>query len=203
MLMNSLDVFMQKNYFYTRYRKRWIVRAVSRYFSMFLHELKNTRILEIGCGGGHGAHIIKKFSGADEVTATDLDPQLISKARSGAADPSISFEVADASALSYPDEYYDAIFDFGVIHHIPEWRQCLGELHRVVKVGGRVFLVDSPIESFGSLLGRLARVYTSHPYAEMFSEEQFMNRIHELGFKVLLRDVFRPNLYYFVLVLEK
>lgn len=135
--------------------------------------------------------------------ATDLDPRLVSKAKSRVADPAISFEVADATRLPYPDEQYDAIFEFAAIHHIPEWRECLRELRRVVRGGGRIFLVDSPIESFEDFLGRLARLYMVHPYDEMFAEEQLINYARQLGFKILLRDAFRPNLYYLVLVIEK
>lgn len=203
MLMNPLDVFMQKNYLYARYRKWWIERAVARYFESFVKELSGKRILEIGCGSGYGAQIIKQFFLPREVTATDLDPRLISKARSRVVDPSISFEVADACRLPYSDEQYDAVFDFAAIHHISEWKQCLTELRRVVRTGGQIFLIDSPIESFGSFLGRLARIYTSHPYDEMFSEVEFISQVRELKFKTLLRDVFRPNLYYFVLVIQK
>jgi ubiquinone/menaquinone biosynthesis C-methylase UbiE len=203
MLMNPLDVFMQRNYVYARYRKWWIERAVSRYFKTFIGELTGKRVLEIGCGSGYGAQVIKQFFDPQEVIATDLDHRLISKARSRVVDPSISFEVADASRLPYLDEQYDAIFDFAAIHHIPEWKDCLRELRRVVRSGGRIFLIDSPIESFESFMGRLARIYTSHPYDEMFSEAEFMSQLRELNFQTLLRDVFRPNLYYFVLVMEK
>ncbi len=133
---------------------------------------------------GYGAQVIKQFFDPDEVTATDLDPRLISKARSRVVDPSISFDVADASRLPYSDEQFDAIFDFAAIHHIPEWKECLRELRRVVRTGGRIFMIDCPIESFGSFLGRLARIYTSHPYGEMFSEAEFINLLSQLDFKV-------------------
>ena len=203
MLMNALDVYMQRNYVYARYRKWWIERAVTRFFSEYAGEVAGKRVLEVGCGTGYGAQVISRFFEPAEVTATDLDARLISKAKGRVVDPSISFEVADASRLPYPDEQYDAVFDFGAIHHIAEWRECLSELRRVVRRHGLIFFVDSPIESFRTFLGRLARIYTSHPYEDMFSEVEFMDRLRDLGFRTLLRGTFRPNLYYFVLVVEK
>ena len=32
---------------------------------------------------------------------------------------------------------YDAVVDFGIIHHIPHWRAALAEIFRVLKPGGR------------------------------------------------------------------
>lgn len=203
MLMNSLDVFMQRNSLYGRYRKWWIERVVTSYLLRFIDLLAGKRVLEIGCGSGYGAQVIKRFCDSASVTATDLDPRLISKARERTVGQTILFDVADATCLPYPDEHYDAVFDFAAIHHIPEWKECLSELRRIVKSGGHVFLVDSPIESFSSFLGRLSRIYTSHPYDAMFSEIEFVSYLRELDFKILVHDVFRPNLYYFVMVVEK
>jgi ubiquinone/menaquinone biosynthesis C-methylase UbiE len=201
--MNSLEVFMQRNYFYAQYRKWWIEKAISRFFKVFGDDLAGKRILEIGCGSGYGAQVIDQFFRPAELVATDLDPRLISKAKARVNAPTIQFAVADATRLPYENERYDAIFDFGAIHHIPDWPTCLSELRRVVRDGGRIFLIESPIESFKGFLGRIARLNPSHPYGEMFSEVEFIARLRELGFKVILKDVFRPNLYYFVVVLEK
>src|SRR5438128_5355684 len=117
MLMSSLDVFMQKNAIYGRYRKWWIERVVSGYLLPFIDLLSGKRVLEIGCGSGYGAQVIKRFCASANVTATDLDPRLISKARESVRSQAILFEVADATCLPYPDDHYDAVFDFAAIHH--------------------------------------------------------------------------------------
>jgi ubiquinone/menaquinone biosynthesis C-methylase UbiE len=103
----------------------------------------------------------------------------------------------------YPDDTYDAIFEFGAIHHISDWKGCLSELKRVLKPGGKIFFVDCPIEAFRTALGRIVRTYTLHPYDEMFSEHEFVAYLDGLGFTTLVHAVYAPILYYFVLVVQK
>jgi len=201
--MGLTDVLMQQNWLYGRYRKWWIRSVIQRYLLPFVAELNGKAILEIGCGAGHGAKVLRQFVKDSKITATDVDCRLISTARKGATDPSTIFEIADVTRLPYLDQAYDAVFDFAALHHVPEWKRGLKEIRRVAKVGGRIFLVDSPIESFDSFLGRVARLYTSHPYDEMFSEQEFVGYVGELDVSLRLQECFRPNLSYFVLVAER
>ena len=94
------------------------------------------RALEIGCGNGHGTRLIKKYFGPRLIDAVDLDEKMIEIAIRTNDDPSIHYKVMDASKLSFPDNAFDAIFDFGIIHHIPNWRDCISEMNRVLKNGG-------------------------------------------------------------------
>ena len=45
-------------------------------------------------------------------------------------------QVADAEHLPYPDNFFDVVYSWGVIHHSPDTRQCLSEIVRVTKPGG-------------------------------------------------------------------
>ncbi len=203
MLMNQFDVLMQKNYLFRQYRKLWAEKAVKRFYAPFFNEFAGKRILEIGCGSGCGTSIVRKYFKYGELTATDLDARLIVKAQRNLGDASIVFEAADACALDYPNEAYDAIFEFGAIHHIPDWRLCLRELRRVLKPGGKIFFIDSPIETFQTLMGSIVRMYTLHPYDDMFSEREFSGYLDELGLKTILHEIYNPILYYFAIVVQK
>jgi ubiquinone/menaquinone biosynthesis C-methylase UbiE len=54
----------------------------------------------------------------------------------------------DASKLDFPDGHFDAVFDFGIIHHIPNWKDCIQELKRVLKPNGEVILEELSIDTF-------------------------------------------------------
>jgi ubiquinone/menaquinone biosynthesis C-methylase UbiE len=203
MIMNSLDVLLQKNSLFSKYRTWWADKAVRECWGEFSDTLVGKRALEIGCGSGCGTAVIKKYFADVELTATDLDSRLLAAAAAKLSDSSITFAVADACRLECADNEYDAIFDFGVIHHIADWRACLRELRRALKPDGTIFVVDSPIESFNTFVGRIVRTYASHPYDEMFSEHEFVEYLGELGFTTLVRHTYSPTLYYFVMLVRK
>jgi len=127
MLMNKLDIW----WINTPFRKRLLDRVTKKYYSKFFGELKGKTVLEIGCGSGLGAKIILKYFSPRKIIATELDPRLIAIAKKNIQSKWITVEQADATKLSYKDKTFDAVFDYGVIHHLPgpEWKECLNEVH--------------------------------------------------------------------------
>ena len=97
------------------------------------------RVLEVGCGRGAGARLIKQLFRPACVHAMDLDVAMIQKARrylTPEARQGISFYVGDVCRLPHGDGSMDAVFGFGVLHHIPQWQGALAEIVRVLKTGG-------------------------------------------------------------------
>jgi ubiquinone/menaquinone biosynthesis C-methylase UbiE len=142
-------------------------------------------VLEIGCGNGNGTKLIKKYFSPKKIYAIDLDERMISIAKRRNIDPTITFEVMDASKLRFSDNYFDAVFDFGVIHHIPDWRDSIDEIWRVLKKDGLIVLEELSIDSFDKGIGKVWRKLLDHPYESMFSVEEFIEYLKAAGFKIL------------------
>lgn len=140
--------------------------------------------LEIGCGNGTGTRIIKKMFSPGKIVAIDLDERMIKKAKQRNTDESIVYHVMDASTLAFDDDSFDAIFDFGIIHHIPDWKACIQELGRVLKPGGEILLEDMSIESFTGLSGRFWKLVLDHPYNSMYTFDQFRNFMIQSDFEI-------------------
>ncbi|MGH3946699.1 MAG: class I SAM-dependent methyltransferase [Pseudonocardiaceae bacterium] len=96
---------------------------------------------KLGCGPGYGTQLILERFGADRVDAVDLDQAMIARVGRRLARFGERVRLAQGSAtdlrhaVDAEDDAYDAVFDFAIIHHIPDWRSALDEVVRVLKPG--------------------------------------------------------------------
>jgi ubiquinone/menaquinone biosynthesis C-methylase UbiE len=187
MILNMVEFYAMNNPIRRVVQEKYeigILRKMSR--------IKNIETaLEIGCGSGNGARLIKKYFSADKIIAVDLDEKMIRLAKKRHAGLA-TFLLMDASKLDFPDKTFGAIFDFGIIHHIPNWKECLNELNRVLRPGGELILEDLSIESFTMGIGKLWRVLSDHPYGSMFTAKEFTDYLKKIGFKILNYGEFNP-----------
>jgi ubiquinone/menaquinone biosynthesis C-methylase UbiE len=104
-------------------------------------------VLDVGCGTGTLAIAAKRRVGpAGSVYGIDASPEMITRASTKAtkANVDVAFKKAIVEALPFPDEYFDAVFNTLMLHHLPSKarEQCAREMLRVLKPGGRVLAVD-------------------------------------------------------------
>ena len=96
------------------------------------------RLLDVGCGFG-SFHPALCATGAD-VLGFDLSGGLAREAAERARKAGRAVQVirADAQAIPLADKSCDAALASHMLFHVPDIRQALVEMRRVVKVGGRV-----------------------------------------------------------------
>ncbi len=129
-----------------------------------------------------GTELILDVFGAEHVDAFDLDPRMVERARKRLLDrrSQVRVRVGDASAIDAPASTYDAVFDFGIIHHVPDWRAALAEIHRVLKPGGR-FYAEEMLRSF--IVHPLTRRFLEHPLEDRFDAPAFAGELRASGFE--------------------
>ena len=110
-------------------------------------ELKGRmRVLDIGCGTGSMAILIKRTHPECEVVGIDPDPAALSvcKRKANRAGLSIEFDRGFADHMPYADASFDRVFSSFMFHHLAddEKTATLGEIRRVLKPGGSLHLLD-------------------------------------------------------------
>jgi ubiquinone/menaquinone biosynthesis C-methylase UbiE len=163
-------------------------RALQRHYEApLLHrlgaDLVGAEVLEIGCGEGAGARVLLESFGAAAVRGFDLDPAQITRARRrlrGLEDRA-QVELGDATALPVGDASQDAVVDFGIVHHVPDWRSAVAEVARVLKPGGQ-FVFE---EVTSHALARPSyRLLFEHPTEDRFSGAEFVQELERQGLHV-------------------
>ena len=105
---------------------------------------KPTSVLDVGCGiGGSTRHIVRKYGCTGQ--GITLSPVQAERAQQlsdeqGLGDM-LGFQVADALRMPFADNSFDLVWSLESGEHMPDKRQFVSELTRVVKPGGRVIIV--------------------------------------------------------------
>jgi ubiquinone/menaquinone biosynthesis C-methylase UbiE len=103
------------------------------------------RFLDAGCGtGDHARRIVRR---GYSCTAVDISEYVLEIARTRAAaeglQDRLTFACQKLEGLDFPDNTFDCVHCRGVLMHIPDWDQALGELCRVLKPGGRIAILEA------------------------------------------------------------
>lgn len=118
-----------------------------------------SRVLDVAAGNGNATLAFARRW--HEVTSTDYVESLLEKgrARANAEGHDVQFQVADAEALPFEDNTFDAVVStFGVMF-TPNQSQAASELIRVCNSGGKIGMANWTQESF---IGELFKVIGSH-----------------------------------------
>ena len=104
-------------------------------------------VLDVGCGTGTLTIAARKRVGSTgSVDGVDASPEMIARARGKAlrGGLSVTFEIAAAQSLPFPDATFDVVLCSLAVHHLPQDAQApaLAEMRRVLKPGGRVLIVE-------------------------------------------------------------
>jgi glycosyltransferase involved in cell wall biosynthesis/ubiquinone/menaquinone biosynthesis C-methylase UbiE len=106
------------------------------------------KLLEIGAGLGTD---LAQFAGHGSiVTDLDLSAGHLELARENfrLRGLTATFLHYDAEKLPFDDNSFDIVYSNGVIHHIPDTRQVIREIYRVLKPGGRAIIMVYAQNSF-------------------------------------------------------
>ena len=122
------------------------------------------RVLDVGCGTGTLAVMIKRQHSSIDVVALDPDRHALARAerKAARAGVAIQFDRGFSDSLPYDREVFDRVFSSMMFHHLrrAEREPTLREIRRVLKPAGRLEFLDL-VSSSAHAHGLLARIF--HP----------------------------------------
>ncbi|MGH2957228.1 MAG: class I SAM-dependent methyltransferase [Solirubrobacterales bacterium] len=104
------------------------------------------RVLDLGCGTGTLALMVKRAEPGAEVVGLDADPEILKLAGSKAKDAGIEIKLDRclSTELPYEDGSFDLVLSTLFFHHLTgaDKRSTAREVARVLKPGGELLVVD-------------------------------------------------------------
>lgn len=127
-------------------------------------------ILDVGVGPGLLAYDLARLVGeGGRVVGLDMSPSMLTIARTRlAALPYAECVEGNAERLGFADASFDAVVSTQVYEYVPDMVRALSELHRVVKPGGRVLILDTDWRSIvwhssdEARMGRVLKAWDDH-----------------------------------------
>ncbi|MEJ2369135.1 MAG: class I SAM-dependent methyltransferase, partial [Acidobacteriota bacterium] len=141
--------------------------------------------LEIGCGCGVGARIIRETFKPASIDALDIDLAmlLLARRKRRAWDlDCLRLLTGDAQKLPYRTESFDAVFNYGIVHHLEDWQSGIREVSRVLKKGGGFYFEEIYPPLYANPLFRYLLV---HPTENRFHGPEFRDRLAQNGLHLL------------------
>ena len=131
----------------------------------FLHRVANSgnRVLEIGCSMGMDLAELSKLG--CHCMGVDLSPESIKVAQHHfqLMEIQADLQVENAENLSFEDGDFDVVYSFGVLHHTPNIERALSEVYRVLRPGGKIFLMLYSKYSLNNFVHVLFRIPYESP----------------------------------------
>lgn len=126
-----------------RYRVEWHIP-----FLVPFSETRDKTVLEIGCGNGADGTLFAQHGAV--YTGVDLTEAAVASARRHFDVLGLKgkFQIENAEHLTFPDENFDFVYSYGVLHHSADPSKAFSEVHRVLKPGGRAVLMVYHKHSF-------------------------------------------------------
>ena len=156
----------------------------------------NERLLDIGCGTGTFAVLLKRRFPNLEITGLDPDPKALARAQRKAsrAKLSLKFDQGYSNQLPYEARSFEHVTSSFMFHHLKreDKEPTLREVVRVLKPGGDLAFVDFTGPEPGAKQGITNRVHSSEQLADN-REHRVIQLMRAAGFadaKVIRRGAF-------------
>ena len=146
---------------------------------------EGVRLLDVGCGPGWALEeAAKRAGGSGEFYGVDLSPLMIEKAKADYAGKSnFHFLVANAESIPLETASFDTVICTNSFHHYLHPEKALGEFRRLLKSGGKLYLLDPTADSLAvRLVDRIGR-WIEPGHVKLYSSAEFRAMFERAGLR--------------------
>ena len=164
---------------------------VCEYIRLYLN--RNMNVLEFACGSGQLSFNLSKY--AKNWIGTDFSEQMILEARKRGENENLTFEVADATSLSFSDGEFNCVVIANALHIMPEPDETMREIYRVLKPNG---ILSAPTflwkEGTQSKFKKWIMSVVGFKMYQEWNKKQFKDFIEKHGFSVVEMNLIHGGL---------
>ena len=164
----------------------WHNRLIEEVFSSALG--KKDKVIDIGCGAGGLSRKLARIVTEGEVVGIEISEEYVERLKQSieggeSAPKNLVFRLGRAEDIPCPDNYFDHAVCAGSFAFWSEPERDLAEVRRVLKPGGRLYIIDvyeeGPFWASGSekIFGRLSSYKTN-----VYSSQEFRGFLQRAGF---------------------
>ena len=114
----------------------------NRFILKQLGDVRGKLLLDLGCGAGENSVYFAQLGA--HCVAADYSPGMVDVALQLAARNGVQIEgrVVNAMSIDIPNNTFDIVYASNLLHHIPDPKVTLREMHRILKPGGKACFWD-------------------------------------------------------------
>jgi SAM-dependent methyltransferase len=130
------------------------------------HFPPDTRLLDVGCGGGWLGEHFERYTGVD------VSAEAVAAARARGRE---ALQIEPGAPLPFEDESFDGVVMKDVLEHVPDPVALVEEVRRVLRRGGRVFASSPDAQRW---------VWDDYTHRRPFTRKSFRLLFADRGFEV-------------------